>query len=279
MDYLELSHNADIDCGGVSLRMGDLRCICCGSRNDAPNHRFGPAARKHYWFIYIKDGEGYFEMSGRRHPIRTGTVFVGFPNQRIFYQAKEGTSMSIRWICLAEDNLAKYLDVLRITEEEPTRAVPASFAIEHLFQELFYTVGTETVASKFRCEGLVYRFLSLLGDDSTQIAPTGDHAEKAIRWMEDHYDRTITVADAAEQVGLSTAYFCRLFRQKTGISPGEWLTRYRMEKAGYLLLHTDLKINEVARSVGFEDALYFSRRFAAHYGIPPLRYRKENGAV
>ena len=101
-----------------------------------------------------------------------------------------------------------------------------------------------------------------------------DYIDEAVLLMTNNYERPITVTDVATAIGLDRSYFARLFRERLGISPHEWLLRYRMERAR-VLLGTDLKICEVARSVGFEDALYFSRRFREHFGISPKEFRAE----
>ena len=59
----------------------------------------------------------------------------------------------------------------------------------------------------------------------------------------------------------------------TGISPQEYLLDYRIRKACELLQNTDLPIAHIARSVGYEDSLYFSRLFKQHMKSSPSSYR------
>lgn len=88
----------------------------------------------------------------------------------------------------------------------------------------------------------------------------------------------ITVADLARRAGLSPSRFAHLFTQQVGISPMRYLERQRMRLAGQLLDLTPRTVAEIARTVGFEDPLYFSSRFRAYAGMPPTAYRRRNAS-
>jgi len=98
---------------------------------------------------------------------------------------------------------------------------------------------------------------------------------KAIEFMETHLGEPIGMTDVAECAGLSESHLRALFRQHTGIAPGQYLLRRRFEAAKHRLLHTDLGIAEIAERCGFANVFVFSGFFRKHAGIPPLRFRKE----
>jgi AraC-like DNA-binding protein len=87
-----------------------------------------------------------------------------------------------------------------------------------------------------------------------------------------HIDRHLTVGEVAAAAGCSPATAERLFSKYTGASVGAWSRGRRMQEAALLLRTSGLRINEVARRVGYEDPLYFSRVFAAEHDVPPSRY-------
>ena len=60
--------------------------------------------------------------------------------------------------------------------------------------------------------------------------------------------------------------------QHISMPPNEYLTRYRVQKAGLLLSTQHLSVGEAAYSTGFSDQLYFSRVFKKYRGVPPSRY-------
>jgi AraC-like DNA-binding protein len=67
-----------------------------------------------------------------------------------------------------------------------------------------------------------------------------------------------------------------LFKQELGISPWDYLNRYRVFQAKELLRQTNDSIGHVGQRVGFSDASYFSRVFRRLVGISPGAYREQN---
>lgn len=76
-------------------------------------------------------------------------------------------------------------------------------------------------------------------------------------------------------LGVGADRFARLFRQRVGCSPRDYITRARLDLACTLLCATSLPIAEVAERAGFGDPHFFSRHFSRHCGRSPLAYRRE----
>jgi two-component system, response regulator YesN len=84
----------------------------------------------------------------------------------------------------------------------------------------------------------------------------------------------ITLTSISEEVGLSSYYFSRLFREEVGETFNDYVTRLRMEKAVQLLQSTQLKVYEVAERVGIPSYRYFSQLFRQWTGVAPTDYKK-----
>ena len=78
----------------------------------------------------------------------------------------------------------------------------------------------------------------------------------------------------AVAVSMSTSRFIRRFSEQVGISPHQYLLKLRLDRAGALLHHSDLSIDEVAEECGFSDRAYFSRIFARKRRVSPAAFRK-----
>ena len=104
---------------------------------------------------------------------------------------------------------------------------------------------------------------------------TADYARRGAAFMHQNYSASIGVEDSAKHVGVSRSHLYRAFQTEFGCSPGEYLTKYRIQRARQLLLYSDLSINAVAASVGYEDPLYFSRVFRRETGQSPSGYRNK----
>ena len=96
------------------------------------------------------------------------------------------------------------------------------------------------------------------------------YVEDSLQYIENNYDHSFSIQEIADSLGLERTYLYRLFKKVTGFSPQEYLLDYRIRKACELLQNTDLPIAQIARSVGYEDSLYFSRLFKQHMKSPLL---------
>lgn len=82
----------------------------------------------------------------------------------------------------------------------------------------------------------------------------------------------------AETAGMSYVHFRRLFKQYTGMPPGTFLLRAKLNKAAEMLTDSDEQIAAIAAKCGFNDQFYFSRQFSKQYHFSPLKYRMEFGS-
>ncbi len=123
-------------------------------------------------------------------------------------------------------------------------------------------------------ENALERLLLLASSLSTDSDGTDDaRIRSALLMMEQRSHEAITVTGLARASGLSPSHFAHLFREQTGVTPIQYLETIRMEKAQMLLLRSDLRIQEVATRVGFDDPFYFSTRFRRRFGCSPRAWR------
>lgn len=81
-------------------------------------------------------------------------------------------------------------------------------------------------------------------------------------------------AALADAANYSRFYFQRLFRQRTGETPGDCRRRLLLERAAYQLRHTDQLVTAIAFEANFDSLEGFSRAFRRAYGVSPSRYRQ-----
>lgn len=74
---------------------------------------------------------------------------------------------------------------------------------------------------------------------------------------------------------MSAGYLGKRFKLETGIPFSQYVIQHRMEKAMYLLKHTNAKIYEVADQIGMDDSNYFATTFKRHFGIAPSDIRRK----
>ena len=98
--------------------------------------------------------------------------------------------------------------------------------------------------------------------------------EQAVEYATKHLSEPLGLSDLAAAVSLSPARFGHIFQLEMGISPCAFLERQRLGRALQMLEVSNLSVQEIAGSVGFENPFYFSNRFRRAYNMSPTEYRK-----
>ncbi|MDR2607955.1 MAG: helix-turn-helix domain-containing protein [Treponema sp.] len=101
--------------------------------------------------------------------------------------------------------------------------------------------------------------------------------KRAEQYIRENYTRKISLKEIAGVSGLSAPYFSTIFKEEMGENFSSYLNRLRVEKAGKLLLETDLSLCDISCNCGFEDQSWFSKIFKAYTGSSPGKYRQQGG--
>ncbi len=96
---------------------------------------------------------------------------------------------------------------------------------------------------------------------------------KALRLIEKRFKEISTLQELADALSVSSEHLCRIFKSNNKASPYRILMRRKMEHAYAQLKMTHAPIQEIALSLGFNDAFHFSRSFKKRYGMPPSKVR------
>lgn len=95
-------------------------------------------------------------------------------------------------------------------------------------------------------------------------------------YIHQNIQKPILLGDLARVASLHPTYFSDRFKQLVGERPLEYLMRYRLERAQYLMLTSRASVKQVAYAVGIADPAYFTRAFTRAWKVPPIRYRQEH---
>ncbi|MCK3656997.1 histidine kinase [Pasteurellaceae bacterium Macca] len=109
--------------------------------------------------------------------------------------------------------------------------------------------------------------LGALQDKRLQNALNGMLANPEYAW---------NMEQLAERCLLSRASFIRLFKEKTGMLAGKFLTLLRLQKAEMLLKHSDKTIQQIASEVGYQSEAHFCKLFKTQYHCSPTQYRESS---
>ncbi|WP_245622844.1 helix-turn-helix transcriptional regulator [Lysinibacillus contaminans] len=100
-----------------------------------------------------------------------------------------------------------------------------------------------------------------------------EHLQKALAYIEEHYDEQLVLCDVANYINFSPAHFSRLFKKETGRNFVDYVAFTRILKTLPFLRKYDYTIDKISTSSGFNTSNYYSLTFKKHVGISPSEYR------
>ncbi|MCD9025989.1 AraC family transcriptional regulator [Cohnella silvisoli] len=266
----------------VSFNARELTVLFAGESQTKPQHRIGPKVVDYYLLHYVISGKGRFRTGEFEAELTAGDSFLIHPSQLFHYVSDEVDPWRYRWVAfagtlsdslIAEAGLGPDLPIVHSggnkSPGERCRSIYEAFR------------GRGSSASLVASGHLHLLFASLHEAVSegtiSQVRPD-THSEELVRqvvgYLSTQYAEPVTIQGMAETLGYNRAYLSRLFKQHTSISPITFLTKLRVDHGRRLLRERpELTVEQIASSVGFQDALYFSKQFRRLYDQSPSDYR------
>ena len=122
--------------------------------------------------------------------------------------------------------------------------------------------------------GLLAFLYALDGGLSASHAPTDNaHVEKALAIMQGAIEGDLDLGALCERIELSREHFVRLFSERMGMPPMRYYSRLKIEAARAMLSSTNLRVQEIADKLGYENQFGFARAFKRVSGMSPTLYR------
>lgn len=106
---------------------------------------------------------------------------------------------------------------------------------------------------------------------------SGNSVKLMIQYIGAHYMEEISLNDIAASVNISKNTAMRYFAANIGVSPVDYLIKYRIGISCKMLRETSDKISHIAGCVGYENTSYFCRLFRKYVGVSPKKYREQSG--
>ncbi len=121
---------------------------------------------------------------------------------------------------------------------------------------------------------IIYRFLKVRESEQLKAEVSSKSIYKSIMYLERHFTENISIKEIAEISNVSEPTFRRLFKNYKNMSPIEYRTTLRMEKAKQLLVSGLYTVGEIAYIIGYYDVASFSKTYKKHYGYTPISEKK-----
>ncbi|MFD0712401.1 helix-turn-helix domain-containing protein [Paenibacillus sp. GCM10027626] len=235
--------------------------------------RWGLAPRtlNSYQFQYVVEGIAEYEIEGRTITTRRGDLIYHSPNQLHEVHTIPGEP----YICISIlfHFGRQHYPVEELLGQDRYLGNFAGHKIEKKLSQLISHYHQPGLSHHAACQGLLMQlFADLSGWKQEQTETEGQHKIKAkmvlIRnHIAGHYNREIRHKELEQLSGLSRNYIIVKFRKAFGMTPFEYMTSVRIERAKELAIQTNMSISEIATTVGYADVHTFGRMFKNNMGV------------
>lgn len=223
--------------------------------------------------IVCTSGRGTVVVEGVESTVTSGDAVVIASRAAHSYRADPRDPWTIWWCHVRGTDVEELIAAAGADRSPPVLALRQPERAVALIDEIISHLEAGTgPAPRLAAAGAAWKLLTQLAVD--QMLPgRGDPVERAMAFIAERVDAPLRVDQLAALVGVSPSHLGALFRQATGGGILAHQTSVRMARARGLLDRTTLSISEIARAVGYDDPLYFSRQFRARHGQSPRQYR------
>ena len=253
----------------------DLMVNCCGEAVMRTEWAHGKISRRNdFYLLYSLGGDIVGNVDGRAVVIGAGEAICMSP----------GTEYSFGSRSPLDDPTHYYW--IHFTGSDAQNTVLRS----GLALNCVYSLGPcdeafsyyEKMFSEFRTQGQNFEYTAaiqlrylLYVFGKSAVENTVGRLDKSIRYIHTHLRYELSVERLAGMEFLGVSRYREVFRSITGVSPNEYITRLRIERAKDLLSQNNSSVSAVAEAVGYTNRHYFQRLFKSCTGVTPGEYRKE----
>ncbi|MBD2864521.1 MULTISPECIES: helix-turn-helix transcriptional regulator [Paenibacillus] len=253
-----------------------------GWYSDWPEHLVNRSygALDNFSIHLITAGKGTVELDGDSITLQPGDAFLYFPLMQQRYYSSQDEPWDVRWVHFyGGPKLVEYM-----TEHGFRRTtlwtVKSWKELLPLFHALLEEAETHSFLHLATLSSMTYTILTEFMSRAEPFtggkpADTSDRLARLLPAIRSRASEPFVLEEWAEKAGVSTYYFCKLFRKTMQMTPLDFVTLCRLQHAKQLLLErSDWPVKQVALEVGYTNPSYFNKRFMEQEKMTPLEYRR-----
>lgn len=249
--------------------------------NHIQEHVIRQNGSRNIQWIQCLHGSGELLVNDKKYTIVENQGMLLLPNiPHEYYALKEPWEVS--WISIggyAAEQIFKTAElansaVLTISRPDITL---------HAIEKALYLAQSSNAMRSLECSKIVYNMImdiiafahtfknDLKIDQYSKLKPVFD-------FVEDNYNKVITLEELSEILNLTPEYFCSLFKKTTGIRIFEYINGIRIKNSKEMILkHKNMSIKEIAEFCGYNNVSYFCEVFKKIEKITPGKFKKLHG--
>lgn len=234
-----------------------------------------------FQWIQCVEGKGRMQLAGHEFEIAPGQGIFLYPDMPHAYAACE-MPWTVHFICFEGFAVGPLLQNSALSSSG-VYTVEHPEALEQLLMHLTEVPGDSTMVScceysRQMYDILIYLMLHTNGENGTTMTARHHRLTPVLRYVEDHFDRQLTLDELAELCQVTPEYLCQLFKNNIGMRVFDYVNQVRIRHSKEMLLEMkEIPAGTVGKLCGFENTSYFSKIFKRYEGITPGAFRKLHG--
>jgi len=263
----------------VLMQIGEL---CCEAGYSVGVHR-----QWCYEISYIASGEGTFYTNGRATHVKANDLYINGCDEDHDIVADEGSQLRYMYLgfnVIDEDAESSGLgEILDFFNNNPNPCMQDTCGVGELLRKTIKEFYCDRPCFKEVVEASLSLIVLLsyrnavsgaqaMGMKNSSSSNVGVTVYTIIRYVDDHAGEITAIRDLADRLGFSYTYISHLFRNKTGMTLQQYISRKKMEKAEELMTEAGLTVSQTAERLGYQSVQAFSKAFRNLYGESPTAY-------
>lgn len=230
--------------------------------------------QENYQLLYTAGGSGFLKYRGKDYLLHPRQAFLINCFEYHFYQTGPSGSWETKWVHFNGIAVSEYFNTIN-EDSLCVVSFPEPSVIERYLDEIPNLLNKNDPVVDFKLSMFLNNILSEMVLNKMNLASRkyDTMIDEVLSYIQNHYPERINTQDFLQLSHLSESHFLRIFKRYTGVSPYEYLTRYRINVSKSLLKETSLTISEISGKVGFNDVNNYIREFKKMVGTTPLKYR------
>ncbi|MEE1186915.1 MAG: AraC family transcriptional regulator [Acutalibacteraceae bacterium] len=230
--------------------------------------------RPHYCVGLILEGRGDFEFAGKTVVVNKGDIIfvpIGSTYASHWSGCDKAVYISAHFSFETHDLFSrnKKIEIQKVT-------LPDYPDLKSKFEKM-YAAYNGNKTQQLVALGTFYEIISMVCSQLiyTKTTLMDKRIEKAVEFIEEHFTQQFTIEQLAKLSNMSVSHFHECFKSQVGCSAITYKHNMCVRKAQILLTKSDLSIEEISETLGFNSSVYFREVFKKTTGKSPSEYRKE----
>ncbi len=273
------------------LRIG-ISIISTGYQEIDPNEEYPPPLHpshhvfewkqgrilSEYQLIHIIEGNGVFESkeTGTKR-IQAGNFIMLFPGIWHRYKPFIESGWKMYWIGFKGDQVPEWLSDNTFSIKNPIASDVQVGETTQLMRDILNCVSDENPGFQKLSSAMILFLLSKLNSNVINRFYVNDKysiiIENAKSIFLERVCTSVSPEKVASEIGVGYSKFRKLFKQATGVSPGQYFINLKIVRARDMLKIEDIPVKEIAYQMGFESDFYFNRLFKSKTGMTPGAFK------